>query len=153
MVFQQKLTVLQNRNLKTTHVFSYIVMDWLWDVPIGSPVSPPDSTVWAGGRTAGGSREPLWELYFSDGLLYSLPLSPVHYKVKLPVATMNHVTMERALQNHSHPYFTTYVIYQVFLSQKWKTNYHTPKPPGSSVWQSLNRDPGWESSLAKHGWL
>lgn len=39
-----------------------------------------------------------------------LCLSPVHYKVKRPIATMNHVTVERALQNHSHLYFTAYVV-------------------------------------------
>lgn len=50
------------------------------------------------------------KLYFSDRLLYVLPLSHVHYKVKLLVATMNHITVERALQNHTHPYFPTYVV-------------------------------------------
>lgn len=89
-------------------------------------VPPPDGTTLAVVELLGG-HWPTLGAELPAHLLQSLPLTPVHYRVTL-LATMSHKTVKWALWNHKPhaPIFSSLgCFYEVFLSEKWKTNCHT----------------------------
>lgn len=107
-------------------------MDWLWDILIGSPVSPPGQVVPMDDHRNHCEAVLLWPLAVRSAS-ESCPLQGeaacCHHEP--------HHCGKSSPKSHAPIFSNLCCFYQVFLSQKWKTNYHTFKPPGSSVWQSL----------------